>query len=96
MSLDALLLFGRAMVDPDLDTELPDLDGGDFYLPRLYSLFNEWRQAMRTWKLTDPSAPTDDAGSALDEFTFAPDLHIPSAFFEDFLVGGLDVEEMRR
>ena len=47
MSLDALLLFGRATVDPDLDTELPHRKGGDFYPPRLYSLFNEWCQAMR-------------------------------------------------
>ena len=50
---------------------------------------------MRTWKLTDPSASTDDAGSAFGEFLFVPDLYIPSAFFEDFLVGGLDIKEMR-
>ena len=30
MPLDALLLFGRAMVDPDLNTELPHLKGADF------------------------------------------------------------------
>ena len=66
MSLDALLHFGRAMVDPDLDTELPHLKGGDFFPPRLYSLFNGWSPVMTMWKLTDPSATTDDAGSALD------------------------------
>ena len=76
MSLDALLLFGRAMVDPDLGTELPHLKGGDFYPPRVYSLFNEWSQAIRMWKLTDQSAPTYDAGSVLDEFLFVPDLSV--------------------
>ena len=30
MLLDALLLFGRAMVDPDLNIELPHLKGADF------------------------------------------------------------------
>ena len=30
MSLDALLLVGRTMVDPDLNTELPHLKGADF------------------------------------------------------------------
>ena len=38
--------------------------------------------------------PTYDAGSAFDEFLFVPDLHIPSAFFEDFLLGGLGIDEM--
>ena len=50
---------------------------------------------MRMWELTDPSAPTYDAGSALDEFLFTPDLYIRSTFFEDFLLGGLGVEEIR-
>ena len=49
---------------------------------------------MRMWKLTDPSVPTYEAGSALDEFLFAPDLHIPSTVFEDFLLGGLGIKEM--
>ena len=40
MSLDALLLPVRAMVDPDLNTEPPHLKGGDFRPSRLYSLFD--------------------------------------------------------
>ena len=50
---------------------------------------------MRMWKLPDPAAPTYDAGPALDKFPFVPDLYIPSAVFEDFLLGGLGIEEMR-
>ena len=91
MSLDALLLFGRAMFDPDLNTALPHLKGGDCYPPRSFSLFNKWWQAMRMWKLT----PTYGAGSALDEFPFVPDLFVSSTVFEDFLLGGLGIKGMR-
>ena len=94
MSLDALLLPVRAMVDPDLNTEPPHLKGGDFRPSRLYSLFDEWIPAMRMWEPTDPSAPPYDAGSALDEFLFAPDIHIPFALFKNVLSCGLDVEEV--
>ena len=95
MSLDALPLFGRAMVDPDLDTELPHLKGG--VLSSSFVLVaHEWCQAMRMRKLPDPAAPTYDAGPALDEFPCVPDLYVPSAVFEDFHLGGLGIEEMRR
>ena len=83
------------MADPGLDSELPRLKGWDLFPPRLHSLFNGWSAAMRMWKLTDPSAPTYDAGSALGEFLFVPGLHIPSIVFGFFLLGGLGIEEMR-